>query len=84
MMSEGLGALLLSGGMDNFTDADLSHAQLQGISLDGMIWSVWGTEWPPTFDVAQLRRYSQEIDPGSGVYRVEYRANATNNLPVMA
>ncbi|MDH6132495.1 hypothetical protein P3T37_001880 [Kitasatospora sp. MAA4] len=68
--AEGLGAVLLAGALDDFTDADLSDVDLSAVDLTGVRWSEWGTRWPATVDIARLRSESQETEPGSGVYVV--------------
>ncbi|WP_183091595.1 hypothetical protein [Streptomyces radicis] len=55
---------------DDFTDADLSGADLRRVNLARVRWSEAGTRWPPAFDVSALRARSAETAPGSGVWVV--------------
>jgi hypothetical protein len=68
--AEGLAAALLAGMLDDFTHADLSHADLGGLALTGVRWSASGTVWPPGTDVDALRARSWEVTPGTGIYVV--------------
>lgn len=56
--------------LDDFTEADLSAADLRGIDLTAVRWSDPGTRWPPGFDLADLRSRSDESPVGSGTYVV--------------
>lgn len=76
---QGLGTLLAEGGLDDFTTADLSNAELLGVQLDGVYWSMWGTRWPPSLNIEWLKARSREVDQGSGIYIVEYPS--TSDLP---
>ncbi len=69
--SRGLSRALKDGVLDDFTTADLRNTDLQTANLQGVYWSSWGTRWPPGFDVERLMHVSREVDPGSGVFRVE-------------
>lgn len=77
--AQGLGAVLAAGGLDDFTDADLSSTDLTGIGLDGVYWSTWGTQWPPGFDVERLKTESRKVDVG--VYVVEGAGASTSDVP---
>ena len=64
----GLAAALLEGVLDDFTRADLAHADLTGRNLTGIRWSDWGTTWPPGTDTGALRAQSQEVGDGNGIF----------------
>jgi hypothetical protein len=63
-----LAAALLEGVLDDFTRANLAHADLTGRDLTGIRWSDWGTIWPPGTDTGALRAQSQEVGDGSGIF----------------
>jgi hypothetical protein len=65
---EGLAVALLDGMLDDFTQADLSRADLGGLILAGVRWSESGTVWPSGTDVDALRARSREVTPGTGIY----------------
>lgn len=48
--------------LNNFTGADLREADLAGVSLDGLRWSVT-TQWPPGW-AEQIKRDSVKVKPG--------------------
>jgi hypothetical protein len=56
--------------LDDFTTADLRTAELTGVSLVGVRWSEYGTQWPPSVDVGVLKAHSEETPPGSGTWVV--------------
>lgn len=66
--TEELAAALLEGVLDDFTRANLAHADLTGRDLTGIRWSDWGTMWPPGTDTGALRAQSQEVGDGSGIF----------------
>jgi hypothetical protein len=65
---DGLATALLDGALDDFTPANLAHADLTGLDLTGVRWSASGTRWPPGTDVDALRARSREAAPGTGIY----------------
>jgi hypothetical protein len=71
--SQGLAQALLDGVMDDFTNADLTHANLPGTDLTGVRWSLSGTIWPPETDVKALLARSEQVAPGGGVLVVTRR-----------
>jgi hypothetical protein len=78
-------AALLNGALDDFSQADLSGADLAHIGLAGVRWSVSGTRWPPGLDVEALIQQSEETEPGSGIYVVKDQGRtdrASTGVPV--
>jgi hypothetical protein len=65
---DGLADALLTGALDDFSQADLSGVDLSHVGLVGLRWSIPGTRWPPSLDVDALLDRSEETEPGSGVY----------------
>jgi hypothetical protein len=63
-----LAAALLEGVLDDFTRADLAHADLTSRNLTGIRWSDWGTTWPPGTDTGAPRAQSQEVGDGNGIF----------------
>lgn len=80
--SEVLGQALQASNLDDFTVADLTNADLGNVDLQGVCWSVWGTQWPPAADVQALIRASREIDPGSGRYLIEDSLTSTADTSI--
>ncbi|MBO0820662.1 MAG: hypothetical protein J2P26_07405, partial [Nocardiopsaceae bacterium] len=76
---DGLAAALLDGVLDDFTDADLTAANLAETDLAGVRWSVSGTRWPSGTDVDALRARSREIAPDTGVFVVEAPGDGKEN-----
>ena len=72
--TERLAEALLDGGMDDFTNADLTHASLAGADLTGVRWSLSGTIWPRETDVKALLARSEKVQTGAGVLVVKRRA----------
>lgn len=70
---DGLADALLGGALDDFSQADLSEADLTHISLVGVRWSARGTRWAPGVDVEALIGQSKETDLGSGIYVIMRR-----------
>lgn len=66
----GLSGDLVDGFLNDFTTSDLSHADLEGVSLDGVRWSMSGTQWPHVVDVDELKARSEETPAGSGIWTV--------------
>ncbi len=56
--------------LHDFTTSNLRNADLRGISLDGVRWSMTGTQWPPDVDVEALKSRSVETPAGSGTWTV--------------
>jgi hypothetical protein len=73
-VAQGLAQALLDGVLDDFTNADLTHASLPDTDLTGVRWSLSGTIWPPGTDVKALRARSERAAPGGGVLVVTRRA----------
>ncbi|MET9792095.1 MULTISPECIES: hypothetical protein [Streptomyces] len=61
--------------LNDFTKADLRQATLVDVDLSGILWSEYGTQWPTSLDVEELKRQSEETPPGSKVWIV--RADTT-------
>lgn len=74
---DGLVAALLSGALDDFTDADLTGVNPTDPGLIGIQWSE-GTRWPPGTDIEGLRRRSAETAPFSRVYVLGRRPGGTS------
>lgn len=70
MDAEDLLNAVQAGLLDDFTQADLRHADLTHIVLTGIRWSLGGTQWPPVVNREELLARSTETSPGSGIYVV--------------
>jgi hypothetical protein len=68
--------------LDDFTAADLSDADFQGVDMTGMRWSEQGTRWPATVDTDEVRKASEEDPAGSGTYVIRFGTSAS--FPVLA
>ncbi|MGV9567993.1 hypothetical protein [Streptomyces sp. NPDC003480] len=68
--------------LDDFTTADLSDADFQGVDMTGMRWSEHGTRWPATVDKSELRKISMEDPEGSGIYVIRFGTSSA--FPVLA
>jgi hypothetical protein len=62
--------LVLSSSLDDFTDANLTQADLSRTDLTGLYWTLNGTQWPPSLDTQHLLARSDEVFHTSGVYVV--------------
>jgi hypothetical protein len=67
---EGLAGGVLDGALDDFSQADISAANLAHIDLTGVRWTVSGTHWPPGMDIKTLLQQSRETESGSEAYVV--------------
>ncbi|MEU0208343.1 hypothetical protein ABZ235_41205 [Streptomyces canus] len=66
-----LGMDSLAAFLDDFTTSDLRTADLVGIDLSGVRWSVKGTWWPAAVDIDDLKTRSEETPAGSGIWVVQ-------------
>lgn len=62
--AEGLAEALLDGAMDDFTNADLTSANLADTDVTGVRWSLSGTTWPSGANVKKLLARSEQAGPG--------------------
>jgi hypothetical protein len=67
----GLTDALFQGALDDFSQADLSEANVAQIDMAGVRWSVSKTRWPAGLDVGAVIERSEEVTPGSGVYVIK-------------
>ncbi|RSM56738.1 hypothetical protein DMB66_33385 [Actinoplanes sp. ATCC 53533] len=65
--------------LDDFTEADLQHADLTEVPLTGVRWSL-GTRWPPSW-LEWVEHNS--VDLGGGLYRIQPGAGATDDLALL-
>ncbi|MGW0711016.1 hypothetical protein ACWD4G_34530 [Streptomyces sp. NPDC002643] len=63
--------------LNDFTASDLRTADLNGIDLYGVRWSIEGTRWPQEVDLEDLKARSVETPQGSGIWIVRQQGNAT-------
>ncbi|MEV4334769.1 hypothetical protein AB0K02_30340 [Streptomyces sp. NPDC049597] len=66
----GLDVDLVDGFLNDFTTSDLRNADLGGIDLVGVRWSMSGTQWPNDVDIEDLKTRSEETPVGSGIWTV--------------
>ncbi|WP_143659241.1 hypothetical protein [Streptomyces sp. SA15] len=66
--------------LDDFTEADLSTAELTAVGLVGVRWSEHGTQWPPSVDVGDFKAQSEETPLGSGIWVVRSGTTTVRGL----